>query len=137
MNIDLLYRAGTITAREGDTLLMAGRRMARNNISALPVLRQGVISGILTERDLARALLDRADPATALVRNYMTPSPATVEWNADSREVARQMMSLGVRHLPVMRGGELVGVISARDLLLLEAWSPLTPADSVPEWAMP
>ena len=137
MNIELLYRAGTITAREGDTLLEAGRRMARNNISALPVLRQGAVSGILTERDLARALLDRADPGTAQVRSYMTPSPATVEWNADSHAVARRMMSLGVRHLPVMRAGELVGVISARDLLLLEAWSPLTPADSVPEWVLP
>ena len=39
------------------------------------------------------------------------------------------MMSLGVRHLPVIHEGELVGVISARDLLLLEAWSPLTPDD--------
>jgi CBS domain-containing protein len=137
MNIELLFRAGTITAREGDTLLQAGRRMARNNISALPVMHQGGIAGILTERDLARALLDRADPGVAQVRHYMTPSPATVEWNADSRGVARQMMALGVRHLPVVRDGVLVGVISARDLLLLEAWSPLSPADSVPEWAMP
>jgi len=134
MNIELLFRAGTITARESDTLLQAGRRMARNNISALPVVRQGGITGILTERDMARALLDRADPGGTQVRAYMTPSPATVEWNADSRVVARQMMSLGVRHLPVMHDGELVGVISSRDLLLLEAWSPLTPADSVPEW---
>jgi len=134
MNIELLFRAGTITARESDTLLQAGRRMARNNVSALPVVRQAGITGILTERDMARALLDRADPGGTQVRSYMTPSPTTVEWNADSRVVARRMMSLGVRHLPVMHDGELVGVISSRDLLLLEAWSPLTPADSVPEW---
>jgi len=137
MNIELLFRAGTITARETDTLLQAGRRMARNNISALPVVRQHAITGIITERDLSRALMDRADPAVEQVRSFMTPSPATVEWNADSREVARHMMSMGVRHLPVVRDGELVGVISARDLLLLEAWSPLTAADSVPEWSMP
>jgi CBS domain-containing protein len=137
MNIELLFRAGTITARETDTLLHAARRMARNKISALPVVRQHEISGILTERDLARALMDRADPNEAQVKSYMTPSPATVEWNADSRVVARQMMSMGVRHLPVVRDGELVGVISARDLLLLEAWSPLMPADTVPEWSLP
>ena len=137
MNIELLFRAGTITARETDTLLQAGRRMARNNISALPVVRQHAITGIITERDLARALVDRVDAAVEQVRNHMTPSPATVEWNADSREVARSMMAMGVRHLPVVRDGELVGVISARDLLLLEAWSPLTPADTVPEWSMP
>jgi len=134
MNIELLFRAGTITARETDTLLQAGRRMARNNISALPVVRQGAISGILTERDMVRALMDRVDPGAIQVRAYMTPSPATVEWNTDSRAVARQMMSLGIRHLPVVHDGELVGVISSRDLLLLEAWSPLTPADTVPEW---
>lgn len=135
MNIELLFNAEAITAREGETLQQAGRRMARHNISALPVLRGGQITGILTERDLAHALVDRVDPSQTPVRSYMTTRPETVETDAESAAVARQMMALGVRHLPVVREGRLVGMISARDLLLLEAWSPLAASDVAPEWA--
>jgi CBS domain-containing protein len=137
MKIELLLSAEMVTARESDTLLQAGRRMARHNISALPVLRNGQITGILTERDLARALVDRVDPSLTQVRAYMTDRPVTVEPDAESSTIARQMMTLGVRHLPVVREGRLVGMISARDLLLLEAWSPLAASDHVPELALP
>jgi CBS domain-containing protein len=137
MNIELLLSAEMITARESDTLLQAGRRMARHNISALPVLRGGEITGILTERDLAHALIERADPTSARVRDHMTRRPVTVEPDAETSGVARQMMSLGVRHLPVVRDGKLVGMVSARDLLLLEAWSPLAGSDRVPELVLP
>jgi CBS domain-containing protein len=137
MKIDLLYRPGTITAHEGDTLLGAGRLMARHNVSALPVLHHGELSGILTEHDLARALMDRVDPALTQVRRYMTRGPVTVSTDEESNIVARRMLDLGVRHLPVTLGGALVGMISVRDLLLLEAWAPASPASSVPEWAMP
>jgi CBS domain-containing protein len=137
MKIELLQSAETVTARESDTLLQAGRRMARHNISALPVLRTGEIAGILTERDLAHALIERADPTVARVRDHMTVRPVTVDPEMESADVARQMMTLGVRHLPVVRNGKLVGMVSARDLLLLEAWSPLAGSDRVPELALP
>ena len=137
MNIELLLTGETITARESETLLQAGRRMARRNISALPVLRNGQITGILTERDLARALVDRVDPSATQVRGYLTGRPVTIEPDADTSAVARQMMNLGVRHLPVVREGHLIGIVSARDLLLLEAWSPLAASDHVPELALP
>ena len=137
MNIELLLCTETITARERDPLLQAGRRMVRHNISALPVFRGGELEGILTERDLAHALIAHADPAVALVRDHMTRQPVTVDVDTDSATAARRMMSVGVRHLPVVRDGRLLGMISARDLLLLEAWSPLAPSDRVPEWVSP
>jgi CBS domain-containing protein len=137
MKIEMLQSAETVTARESDTLLQAGRRMARHNISALPVLRAGEITGILTERDLAHALIERADPTVARVRDHMTVQPITVDPQMESADVARQMMTLGVRHLPVVRNGKLAGMVSARDLLLLEAWSPLAGSDRVPELALP
>ena len=137
MNIDLLLSTEMITARESDTLLRAGRRMVRHHISALPVLRGSELAGIITERDLAHALIERADPTVALVRDHMTRRPVTVEIGTDSATVARSMMSLGVRHLPVVRDGRLIGMISARDLLLLEAWSPVAASDQIPEWASP
>jgi CBS domain-containing protein len=135
MNIELLFNPGPVTAKETETLLQAGRRMGRHAISALPVLHGGELTGILTERDLARALVARVDPSVERVRDHMAKHPTTVEADADSSTVARQMLSLGVRHLPVVRDGHLVGMISARDLLLLELWSPVTGPDTVPEFA--
>jgi CBS domain-containing protein len=137
MLIDLLYHPSVITARESETLLQAARRMARHNVSALPVVRQGELTGILTEHDVARALSDRADQLVTLVREYMTRGPVTVTLGEDSGAVARRMLIFGVRHLPVMADGELIGIVSAQDLLVAEALAPTPDTSPVPEWAMP
>ena len=137
MKVKYLYRPEAVTSRDGDTLLRADRSMARHNVSALPVVHGGRLIGILTERDLARALRDGVDPRTTRVRDYMTRSPATASVEDESDTVARTMVRLGVRHMPVVRGEKIIGMISARDLLLIEAWASPSPMPSVPEWAAP
>ena len=58
--------------------------------------------GIITERDLVRAVADRRDLADGNAGEYMTSAPATVELDTSLADVARTMLALGVRHLPVV-----------------------------------
>ena len=79
------------------------------------------LAGIITERDIVHAMADRRDLADGTAGDYMTWEPATVGLEAPLAEVARTMLALGVRHLPVVVAGEVIGMVSARDLLELES----------------
>jgi CBS domain-containing protein len=110
-----------------ETLLDAAARMRRYEVSALPVYRRHRLVGIVTERDVVAAIADGADPAATRVADYMTDRPVTVRPDEDVEVAARRMAELGVRHLPVVDGDQLVGVLSMRDLLAPAA----TPASAV------
>src|SRR5262245_36716236 len=110
-----------ITTQPDDTLLDAAGQMNCYQIGALPVYEERRLIGIVTERDLTAALAEGADPATTRVADYMTEQPVTVAPNDDLEVAARRMAEIGVRHLPVVEGNRLVGVLSMRDLLLAES----------------
>jgi CBS domain-containing protein len=99
-----------------ETMLGAATRMRRYDVSALPVYRRHRLVGIVTERDVVTAIADGADPATTRVADYMTDRPVTVRPDEDVEVAVRRMAELGVRHLPVVDGNRLVGVLSMRDL---------------------
>jgi CBS domain-containing protein len=75
----------------------------------------------ITQRDIVRAVADRRDLADCTAGEYMTSKPATVDLETPLAAVARSMLDHGVRHLPVVVGGEVMGMVSARDLLELES----------------
>jgi CBS domain-containing protein len=106
-----------ITSEPDDTLLDAAGRMHTYQIGALPVYEQHRLIGIVTERDLVAALAEGADPATTLVTDYMTDRPICAAPGDDLTAAARRMAELGVRHLPVVEGQQLVGMLSMRDLV--------------------
>ncbi len=113
--------AGDVIATDvGESVREAARRMRSDGISALPVLRQGELVGIITERDVVAALVDGLDPRTTLVAACMTPAPAVASPDEQVSEAAFRMVDLGIRHLPVVEAGRLVGMLSARDLLALD-----------------
>jgi signal-transduction protein with cAMP-binding, CBS, and nucleotidyltransferase domain len=114
--------AVTTTARE--TLSSAAARMLEYGISALAVVDDdGTLSGIVTERDLLRAMVDGCSPRSASVTRYLSRPPVTVEPETDGAVAARLMAQFAVRHLPVCRAGRPVGMLAARDLLLVDVWS--------------
>ena len=113
-----------ITTQPDDTLVDAAGQMNCYQIGALPVYEERRLIGIVTERDLTAALAEGADPATTRVAEYMTEQPVTVAPDDDLEVAARRMAELGVRHLPVVDGTRLVGVLSMRDLLLDETTTP-------------
>ena len=124
MRIRELTERKVVTADISENLSAAARRMREADVSALPITEQGRPVGMLTERDLTRAVADGINPATMGVAGYMSTGLMVADPDEDSQEVAARMLELGIRHLPVQAAGEVVGIVSMRDLLLLEALRP-------------
>ena len=98
--VDDLYRPGAITAAADDSLEQIADRLQDKDISALVILDGYRLAGIITERDIVRAVADRRDLADGTAGEYMTSAPATVALETPLAEVARRMLAYGVRHLP-------------------------------------
>ncbi len=117
---DILETKGktVLSLAPDNTVLEALELMERENIGAVPVMEKGRLAGIFTERLYARNvfLKGRASPKTSLadvmVRDVVTVTPDT------KVEACMAMMSdKRIRHLPVTRDGEVVGIISIGDLM--------------------
>jgi CBS domain-containing protein len=91
-------------------------------VGSLPVFADNRLVGIVTERDLVRALGNESCQRETTIEHYCSQDLRIADLGHDTREVARRMLDLGVRHLPVLRDGELVGIVSMRDLVALEVW---------------
>jgi CBS domain-containing protein len=106
----------TVTDASTDTLRAAAERMWRQQTGSLLVMDGGQLAGIITERDLLRAVALGADPATATVDEAMTTEVFTVPPDMSLRDAAREMAARWIRHLPVADEGRLVGMVSMRDV---------------------
>jgi len=99
-------------------LAEVAREMRGNDADSVAVMEDGALVGIITERDLVRAIADGVNPSQTAANVIMTADPATVTADEDVSVVALKMMRLGVRHLPVVDGnGKPVGLVSARNLV--------------------
>jgi CBS domain-containing protein len=116
---DLLKAQVTVTAQVSQTVLEVAHIMVEHNIGAVPVLQDGQLAGIFSERDLMRRVVVAGkDPAGTRVSDVMTEDPLTVE-PKDTLEICMTLMRRhGFRHLLVCQGRELQGVVSLRDILL-------------------
>jgi CBS domain-containing protein len=122
MNVRSVTTTGLARAEPGDPLVDAATTMAENEIGCLPVFRGEELIGIVSERDLVRAIAEDADVAVTTVDQYMSTEPVTIEAEAALRDAAHRMLEAGVRHLPVTEAGVVIGMVSIRDVLLEEAW---------------
>jgi len=122
MRISNVAHRGVVGVQTCEPMVDAVRVMLSEDVGALVVYEGEAMVGIITERDVVRAFAETAGRADATVGEYMTSEPAVVTPSDDSLEAAIRMIELGVRHLPVVEFGEPVGMVSARDLLALEAW---------------
>ena len=106
------------TIEASDSVYNAIRLMAEKRIGALLVTDGPAIAGIITERDYARkiVLMDRSSKTTA-VRDIMTPHVRFVEPQQTTYDCMALMTERRMRHLPVMDGGKLVGMVSIGDLV--------------------
>ena len=116
---ELIKDQRVITAGRQQTVLEIARLMVDHNIGAVPVLENGRLVGIFSERDLMkRVVVEARDPAGTRVGQVMTQDPMTVA-DGDSLETCMTLMRRhGFRHLPVCRNGELIGLVSLRDIVL-------------------
>ena len=117
MKVSDLQQHELYTAQADESLDVAADRMSWHQVGALPVLEGQHLVGIITERDLTAALAEGADPVLTPVSDYMTAAPEVLGPDSEFADAAQVMLELGVRHLPVVRSGQLVGVLSIRDVL--------------------
>lgn len=110
------------SVKDSHTVLEAARYMMEYNIGAVPVLRDGDLAGIISERDIMnRVVAVGRTPGTTAVSEVMTPNPRSVAADESIDECLFIMREFGFRHLPVMEGKELKGVVSLRDVVMHQA----------------
>jgi predicted unusual protein kinase regulating ubiquinone biosynthesis (AarF/ABC1/UbiB family) len=93
------------------TVAEAAAELHRRECSALVVVEGDVVVGLLTERDLVRVIVDGADPSAVAVRSRMRTDVVTVPPGTDAMEARELMGRHGVRHLPVVDDGRVVGLL--------------------------
>jgi CBS domain-containing protein len=101
------------------TVLEAARFMMEHNIGALPVMREGKLVGIFSERDLMnRVVAVGRNPGMTQVREVMTSNPRTVDADESLEDCLFLMKEFNFRHLLIVSGDEVRGLVSLRDILM-------------------
>jgi CBS domain-containing protein len=106
-----------LTVAPEDTLGEAAEKMAGRNVGAALVMDAGRLVGILTERDLLAAVAARVQTSEAPVRECMTENPLTVPEGTSIERAASIMVTRGFRHLPIVDGERIIGIVSLRDVV--------------------
>lgn len=92
--------------------------MSTENISALPVMENNKLVGIVSERDYVRNVASQRIPAWSVkVREIMTREVITITWDVPVKHCMKLMTENRIRHLPVMEGERLTGIISITDVV--------------------
>ena len=112
---DVMTQA-TVTESPQDSIRSAAERMWRQQTGSLVITEDGQLAGIITERDLLRAVALGADPDKTTVDDAMTAHVYTVPPDMPLQDAAREMAARWIRHLPVVEAGKLLGVVSMRDV---------------------
>lgn len=107
-----------VSATPDSTVLAALQAMTDQHIGFLPLIEQGVLVGVVSERDCARHVVLRELPAASTtLRTIMSTPVHSVAPETKLPECIMLMHDKNIRHLPVLDGNKIVGVLSVRDLL--------------------
>lgn len=116
MRVSEIMTNAAVTDQPDDTLGQAAAKMWRQQTGSLLVMDGEDLVGILTERDVLKAVATGANLTDTRISEVMTKDLVTVGPQTSLREAAKVMADRWIRHLPVIDGGKLVGVVSQRDL---------------------
>src|SRR5262250_3634762 len=106
------------------SVAQAAAAMVEANVGSAVVLQGPFLAGILTERDVLRAAASGQDLSASVVSAWMTPDPHSASPDTSAEEAAQIMLLNGFRHLPVLDGREVCGVVSIRDLFAAKIRRP-------------
>src|SRR5215211_3403518 len=107
-------RSDFVSAEPSDTLGEIAQKMVEAKTGAVAVLDFGRLIGVLTERDMLKAMAGRVLTSDARAREWMTPDPIIASPETPLEEAQTTMLTHGFRHLPVMEGSRVVGIVSLR-----------------------
>ncbi len=110
-----VMRTEVIDVAPEDTLGEVAERLSAVNVGAVVVKDYGRLIGILTERDMLKAMAARVHTSDARVREWMTEDPLTATAEMDVEDAAQVMLQHNFRHLPILdESGAVVGLVSLR-----------------------
>ena len=108
-----------------DPVADAAAAMVRRKVGSALIMQGRFLAGILTERDVLRAAASGSDLTASPVSAWMTKDPESVSSDTTVEEAAQLMLLHGFRHLPVVEGKEVRGVVSLRDLAAARISRPI------------
>ena len=118
MTIAELVGGSVISAEPGQSLTGAAETMVSLEIGSVAVMIDGALEGILTERDVLRAVAKGVECEEELVSSWMSPLPDSFSPDQTVMEAANWMLATGYRHLPVVEDdGSVLGIVSIKDVL--------------------
>jgi CBS domain-containing protein len=120
-----LVGGNVIWVKPDSTLRQAADEMVSTGVGSVAVEVDGALVGILTERDILRAVTEVSDLDRDPVSSWMSEYPDSFTPEMEVVEAANWMLATGYRHLPVVDGGVVLGVISIKDVL----WAITDPSD--------
>lgn len=116
MKVSEVMTANPVTVQSTDSLQAASRAMAENDCGSLPVIEDGMLCGVITDRDIAvRAVAEGCSPSEP-VRTAMSADAVTVAHDTEVEEASRIMSEQQLRRLYVVEDDMLVGVVALGDL---------------------
>jgi CBS domain-containing protein len=111
-----LMNAEVVTATPDTTVAAAAAAMIAARVGSAIVMQGAFLAGILTERDVLRAAASGEDLRESVVSEWMTEDPQSAGPDASPEDAAQIMLLNGFRHLPVVEGRDVCGVVSLREL---------------------
>jgi CBS domain-containing protein len=111
-----LMNGAVVTATPESSVAEAARSMVAAKVGSAVIMQGTFLAGILTERDVLRAAASGQDLRDSKVSAWMTPDPHAASPDATPEEAAQIMLLHGFRHLPVVDGRQVCGVVSLREL---------------------
>jgi CBS domain-containing protein len=115
--IRAMTKTEVVVVDEEATLREVATLLADEDIGAVIVRNELGMSGILSERDVTRAVAEGADPDLVWAADIMTPDPIGADVEDTVLAVAARMITANIRHLPVFHDAQPVGIVSARDIM--------------------
>ena len=116
MKISEIMTQAAVTDSSEDTLKEACDKMRQSQTSSILIMDGERMIGIVTERDVVKAVAQGLDPKETRVKDLMTSDIVTIGPMTTLKEAAEIMATKWIRHLPIMEGSKVVGMISQRDL---------------------
>lgn len=111
-----LMNTSIVEAEPQTSVTDAAATMVAAGVGAAVIMQGSFLAGILTERDVLRAAASGQDLSACSCADWMTPDPQSASPDETAEDAAKIMLLHGFRHLPIVEGKQVCGVVSLRDL---------------------
>lgn len=103
-----------------DNVYEVAVKMKELNVGAIPIVDQGKLVGMITDRDIVLRCIAEKHPASSKVEDIMSSDLITISVDANSKEAVQLMAKHQIRRLPVVESGKLIGIVSLGDFAVRE-----------------